>query len=81
MQWFSQIKNYIEDKEFHLDIYENKIHIANYTKIVSLGTEKIIVLVPHKKIILFGQKFSLSKLLDDEVLIEGNLSSLEIKYE
>ncbi len=81
MQVFNQIRNYIEDHEFHLDIYENKIHIINYQKIISLQTEKIIVLVPSKKIIMTGQNFSLNKLLDDEVLIEGFLTNLEINHE
>ncbi len=81
MQVFNQIKNYIEDHEFHLDIYENKIHIINYSKIISLQTEKVIILVPNKKIILTGQNFSLNKLFDDEVLIEGVLLNLEMKNE
>ncbi len=78
---FNQIKNYIEDNEFHLDIFADKIHVSNYIAIVSLGTEKIVLAVPNKKITLYGQKFSLSKLLNQEILIEGLLTSLEIKNE
>jgi len=81
MDMFYKVRNYIEDHEFHLDIYENKIHIINYKKIISLQSEKIIVLLENRKIILNGQNFSLNKLLDEEVLIEGNLISLEMKNE
>ncbi len=81
MQIFHQLKNYIEDHEFHMDIFADKIHIANYTKILSLGTDKVIIMVPNKKITLYGQSFSLNKLLDEEILLEGILTSLEIKNE
>ncbi len=75
---FNKVKEYIEDNEFHIDIFENRIHVSNYQRIVSLGNEKIIIAAPHQKIYLHGQKFSLNKMLDDEILIEGILTKMEI---
>ena len=76
---YTQIKNYIEDNEFHLDIFAKKIHIINYDKIVSLGEEKIILLVEGKKLYLFGKHFSLKRMEEEELLIEGRILRLELE--
>ncbi len=81
MQAFQQIRNYIEDKEFHIDIYSNKIHVINYQKIISLEPDKIMIKAPNYKIILLGRNFSLDQLLEQEILLEGTLVSLEVKNE
>ncbi len=75
------LRNFLDPQDFHIDIYNNKIHINNYEKIISLGTTKIIIKVNNQQINLFGTNFSLNKLADSELLITGSLESLEIKHE
>ena len=73
--------NFLDHSSFHIDIYDNKIHICNYKRIISLGSSKIIIKTNDKKVSLIGNNFSLNKLADNEILIIGNLESLEIKDE
>ncbi len=79
------LRNYLRDflnpSEFYINIYDKNIHIVNYQKVETLGTNKIIIKAPLKKIILEGNNFSLNKLADQELLISGKLDNLEIKYE
>ena len=75
----SKIKNYIENNEFHLDLFDNRIHIENYDKIISLGEEKIVLMIDEKKVTLFGTHFSLNQMYIDELLIEGFLTKVEIE--
>ena len=72
-------ENYIEDNESHFDIFIDHIYITNYEKILSLNDTKIVFLAKNKKITLIGNKLSLIKMLDDDLLIQGNLSKVEME--
>ncbi len=76
-----KLRNFLDPSLFHIDIYDNKIHICNYKRIISLGSSKITIKTNDKKVSLIGREFSLNKLADKEILIIGNLESLEIKDE
>ncbi len=76
---YNRIKNYIEDNEFHFDIFIDHIYIANYEKILSLSDTKVSFVAQNKKITLTGNKLSLIKMLDDELLIQGNLTKVELE--
>ena len=69
---YNRIKNYIEDNEFHFDIFIDHIYIANYEKILSLSDTRVSFVAQNKKITLTGNKLSLIKMLDDELLITFN---------
>ena len=75
---YNRIKNYIEDNEFHFDIFIDHIYIANYEKILSLSDTRVSFVAQNKKITLTGNKLSLIKMLDDELLIQGNLTKVEL---
>ncbi len=79
--FFNSLDEFLNPKDFHLDIYNNKIYIDNFSKIVHLSPEKIIINGPNKKITLIGTGFSLNKLADKELLIIGKLESLALKDE
>lgn len=76
---YNRIKNYIEDNEFHFDIFIDHIYIANYEKILSLSDTRVSFVAQNKKITLTGNKLSLIKMLDDELLIHGNLTKVELE--
>ena len=76
---YNRIKNYIEDNEFHFDIFIDHIYIDNYEKILSLSDTRVYFVAQNKKITLTGNKLSLIKMLDDELLIQGNLTKVELE--
>ena len=76
---YNRIKNYIEDNEFHFDIFIDHIYIVNYEKILSLSDTRVSFVAQNKKITLTGNKLSLIKMLDDELLIQGNLTKVELE--
>lgn len=75
---FNKINDYINDKEFRLTIFDNKVYIINYLKIISLENERISLLTGNNRIIIKGNNLCLNKLLDDEVLIKGTINSIEV---
>ena len=76
---FERINNYINDNEFRFTIYENKIHIINFKRIISLEDSYISLQSINKKIIIKGEKLILKKLLENEILIQGNIFHIEVE--
>lgn len=73
------IFDYIKNEEFSIKIWEDKIDIIYFKKIIILEENKIVFLSPNMgKITMKGENFTILKLLDNEVLIKGKLTSFEI---
>ena len=72
------ISNYINDKEFRFTVYDNKIHVVNFKRIITLEDNYISILSTNKKINITGINLILKKLLDDEMLIKGNINKIEV---
>lgn len=77
----SKIKDFILDDEFRLVLLEDRVLIVNFKKILYLEDKRVSILTSYGKIVLCGTGFLLSKLLDKEVLIGGNIERIDIYYE
>lgn len=75
---FRNVKDYIIDKEFRFIVYKNKVNIINYNNILSIEKEKISVSYPSGILVIKGKDLTLKKMLDDEVLIYGNIKLVEL---
>lgn len=73
-----KVRNYFNDLEFRYTVYTNKLHIINYTKILSLEENRISIIVNNTRLIFKGENFILSKLLDNEILIIGKVLGVEV---
>jgi hypothetical protein len=73
-----RIYNYVNDTEFRFTYYEDKVNIINFKRIISLEDNYISLQSINKKIIIKGDGLVLSKLLDNEVLIIGNIKNIEV---
>lgn len=73
-----KISNYVNDKEFRLTLYNDKIHIINYKKIISLENNYLSILCLDKKVLVTGNNLILSKILDNELLIKGTINNIEV---
>ena len=68
------IDNYINDKKFSILYKNNKLDIINYTKIMDFSDTKISYL--DSKYIITGTNLVISKMLEEEVLITGNIEGI-----
>ena len=73
-----KIYNYVNDKEFRLTLYNDKIHIINYKKIISLESNYLSMLCLDKKVLVTGDSLVLNKILDNELLIKGTINNIEV---
>ena len=67
-----------EDNDLKITFNLDKISIINYTKIDHLNDNKVIINYLDKLIIIKGKSLSVTKLLDEEILLIGNINSIEI---
>ncbi len=68
---FSSIKDFINDKKFSIHILDNCININNYQDIVTLEENRITISSTCKMVIIKGNHLSITKLLDNEIVITG----------
>ena len=76
MKIIRKINNYLEDKEYKIIIKENQVNIINYDEIIDFTFNKIIIKHKQKIIAIEGTELYIVKMVEDEVLINGNIDHI-----
>ena len=79
MNLVRKVRDYLLDDEFKVILLNNKINISNYEKIEYLDNDKVIVKYENGKIGIKGENITVRKLLNNEILISGNIKEIEMK--
>ena len=79
MNIVSGIRSYIMEKDVKITIINNKINITNYIDIGHFDSNKIVVKLNNKDLIIKGNNLVVSKLLDSEILITGEFNNIEFR--
>lgn len=79
MKYKEKLRSYFLENKFKLIYIENKINIVNYESIGHFDSNKILVRKENGTIIVNGNNLVVSKLMNDEILIDGNITSLEFR--
>ena len=79
MRIINNIRSYILEEEFKLTYLHNKINIVNYDTIGHFDNNKVSINYNNKKLIIKGNNLVVSKLMNDEVLIEGDIINIEFR--
>lgn len=74
----NRVINYIKDNSFKIIYINNQVNVINYDKILELKEDSITFIRESKVIIIKGNDLKLTKLLDNEVLIEGYINKIEM---
>ncbi len=75
----SGIRSYIEDNDVKITVLNNKINIVNYVDIGHFDSDKILIKTKDKNIIIKGENLTVTKLMNDEILILGNFNNIEFR--
>lgn len=73
------IKSYIFENDTKITITNNKLNITNYIDIGHFDSDKIVVKLKDKNIVIKGTELVVSKLLDSEILITGRFNDIEFR--
>lgn len=79
MRLFNKLNNYINDSEYRVIIGNNYVNIVNYIKILDFTSSIIRVENKYGKTIVNGSNLVISKMLDDEILIVGNINNISVE--
>lgn len=77
MRMIDNLKDYLMDKEYYIDIYDNKIHLFNYVELLKLRDDNIKVKFDSFEIGITGNKLSIIEMNNQELLIEGIINNME----
>lgn len=78
MKIFDNIDKYLKGLDYKITILNNKINIDNYLEIIDFSPE--IIKIRHKNgiTIIKGKNLFVSKMVDNEVLIEGDITLISL---
>ena len=79
MEMISKIRSYLLETEFSMRCYEDQIDIVNYKEIGRISDTGIDILSDQNRILITGKNLTITRLLEDEVLIKGKFEKIEFR--
>lgn len=73
--------NFLYDKSYFINIYEDYIHVFNYIELISLSSKKIELKFEKFNLVIDGQNLFINKMCSNEALIKGQISKVGFNYE
>ena len=73
-----RIVDYIKEEEFQMTVFTDRIHLINYEEVLSLEEDRVSVRTKSGRIVIRGSKMAVNRLLDQEILILGRVTSIEM---
>ena len=73
------LRNYILENQFKMIYLSNKLDIVNYIDISHFDSNKIIINYNKGSVLISGKSLVVSKLVSDELLIEGSIDKIEFR--
>lgn len=78
MQIRKKIDDYLFDNKFKINITDKYVNIVAYDEVVDFSSNKIIVKNKEKLITIEGKDLIISKMMDNELLINGLINNISI---
>ena len=78
MKLFNYLDRYMVDDLFRVVITNGCVDIVNYDEIIDFSSKEVSVKYDRGVVVVKGDDLVVSKMMDDEVLIKGNVKSVNI---
>ena len=78
MLMINNIKNYLYDKKYFINLFDNYIHVFNYLKLLKFSNDEINLQLENFALKIKGQDLFITKMTNNELLIRGEVLGLEI---
>lgn len=70
---------YLLDSKFKIIITDSYINVINFKELISINSNNIILKYSNGSINIKGNDLLITKLLDEELLIKGNINNIEFR--
>ena len=77
MKLVRMIDDYVNDKKYSMIYKNNKLNIINYSEIIDFSSKLISIRYEDKVYHIEGNNLVISKMMENEVLITGNISNID----
>ena len=72
--------NFLYDKKYFINIYDEYIHVFNYEELISLSSKKIELKFNNFKLVIDGENLFINKMFPNEMLIKGTINKVGFVY-
>lgn len=79
MKLFDDLRNYVLEEQFKMIYLDNKVNIVNYKSIEHFDSNKVMIKTDKCIVTIKGQHLIVSRLLNDEILVEGSIDNIEFR--
>jgi len=80
MNLVNNIRSYLLDEDFKIFILNNKLNIVNYIELIDFNDYEVKIKYIKGLLIVKGKNLVVKKILNDELLIEGSISNIELRW-
>ena len=80
MSIVKDFRSYLLEDNLKINVYEKRVNIINYISINHFDDNLVIIKYNNGFIDVNGTNLVVTKLLSDELLIEGKIRSVELKW-
>ncbi|MBQ6840618.1 MAG: YabP/YqfC family sporulation protein [Bacilli bacterium] len=81
MKFSKALSDFLYDKNYFITIFEDKIHIYRYFELIRLSEIEIVLLLESFKLKIEGNNLVISQMNNEELIIQGTISSVGMIYE
>ncbi len=74
------IVNYLRDDSYNINLSLNKIYINNYKELKAINENFISIQFDEFLLNINGSSFKVAKMVDNEILFNGHIESMEYIY-
>lgn len=78
MKIINKLESYLADNDYRIILRNNCVNIVNYDEIIHFSSTKISIRVVKNIVIFEGNNLVITKMLDSEILITGNIFNISI---
>ena len=73
------MKNFLMDKDYYIDIFNNKLHAFNYIELIKIGNDNIKLQFTDFMLDISGNNLKISQMNKEEILIVGIINNIGIE--
>lgn len=81
MKIVNNIKSFLYDKQYFINIFDNCVHVFNYLDLESFSDDYINLRMDTFKLRVKGSNLAIVKMEEREILVRGEISGVEMVNE
>ena len=79
MKIINNLRDFLTDKEYYIDIFENNLHAFNYQKLLRLNDNIVELRFEKFDLEIKGSNIKIKEMNNNEILVNGIIDIVKIK--